>query len=283
MFDRNTFANYHNINTNRNIIQPKNKYDSYAVDAEGNSWGFIESLGLYEQADTGVRKDAQQFQLMNIDIVAHSYGGDSISGGAGGGPPRKLSQILKLAFGPGSGTPITTQPGGLAFGSVGDNILSPDHDAGADGGGGGTDWAMGTGIQLRLFPGSVMLTKGTNDGTISVGETDNITNGYQHVGGTDAANKAATAAYFALFSGSATLRSNVADTSSTDVGRALATVAGTLDLNNGGDGIAGSAQPSYLNVTRATTHDGSFANPSTIDIDANSEDTYEFTLTITEI
>jgi len=281
MFDRNTFANYHNINTNRNIIQPKNKYDSYAVDAEGNSWGFIESLGLYEQADTGVRKDAQQFQLMNIDIVAHSYGGGD-DRDDGGRSPRKLSQILKLAFGPGSGTPITTQPGGLAFGSVGDNILSPDHNAGAAGSGGGTDWAVFPGgTQLRLFPGSVMLEKGTNDGTTSVGESS-VTNGYQHTGLSTTANKAATGAYFALFSGSVTLRSNVADTSSTDVDRALATVAGTLDLNNGGDNIAGSSQANYVNVTRRINHDGSFANHTTLDLDANSEDTYEFTLTITE-
>lgn len=83
MFDRNTFANYHNANINRLY---ETRYDGYVTDAEGKQWGFIKSLNLYEQAETGIRKDPAQFQMMNIQTLSDassslsdpSSGGDSV-------------------------------------------------------------------------------------------------------------------------------------------------------------------------------------------------------------
>lgn len=72
MFDRETFAHFHNTNANTGFNPSVNRYDGYVQDAEGKPWGFIKSLNLYEQAETGIRKDPAQFQLMNIDILGYS-------------------------------------------------------------------------------------------------------------------------------------------------------------------------------------------------------------------
>ena len=75
MFDRETFAHFHNTNVNTGFNPSTNRYDGYVQDAEGKPWGYIKSLNLYEQAETGIRKDPAQFQLMNIDILGYSDGG----------------------------------------------------------------------------------------------------------------------------------------------------------------------------------------------------------------
>jgi len=58
-----------NSRTGFNPVQ--NIYDGYVQDAEGKQWGWIKSLNLYEQPETGLRKDPAQFQMMNIDILGY--------------------------------------------------------------------------------------------------------------------------------------------------------------------------------------------------------------------
>ena len=71
MFNKDAFLGHHAINVRTGFDYRNNSYDGYVTDAEGKPWGFIKSLNLYEQAETGIRKDPAQFQLMNIDILGY--------------------------------------------------------------------------------------------------------------------------------------------------------------------------------------------------------------------
>jgi len=86
MFNKDAFFNHHAVNARTGFDYRKNIYDGYVTDAEGKQWGWISTMNLYEQPETGIQKSPAQFQLMNIDILGYSSND--------GGPPGEGRNIL---------------------------------------------------------------------------------------------------------------------------------------------------------------------------------------------
>lgn len=78
MFNKDSFLHYHTTNAHTGFRPDRTVYEGFVQDAEGKPWGFLKSLNLYEQQETGIRMDPAQFQRYNIDILGYgSNDGDS--------------------------------------------------------------------------------------------------------------------------------------------------------------------------------------------------------------
>lgn len=78
MFNKDSFIHYHAANARTGFTPTNSVYEGFVQDVEGKPWGFIKSLNLYEQQQTGIRMDPAEFQRYNIDILGYgSNDGDS--------------------------------------------------------------------------------------------------------------------------------------------------------------------------------------------------------------
>ena len=274
MFDRSTFAHYHNVNANTGFHPAVRRYDGYVRDAEGKPWGYIREQNLYEQAETGLRVNPAEFQRRNIDVLGYaSDGGDRVT------PPYMASQTLVIQF----GDATDHSAGGKVVSSVGDNILAHGYD-GSGAGGGQADWWHTNGVRMRLFAGEYMQTLGPFLTATTVEQNSSSSDFgqntvYKHSGspGADAsaqatADKAATCEYFRHFIGTMTLTKN---------GVAMS---GTHDLTGSGTRLNGNCQQSYSNVDTNISDDIS-GSPDFAAGAGNDtfEDDYVATLVITQV
>ena len=71
MFNKDSFLHYHTTDVHSGFRPEKTVYEGFVQDSEGKPWGFIKSLNLYEQQQTGIRMDPAEFQRYNIDILGY--------------------------------------------------------------------------------------------------------------------------------------------------------------------------------------------------------------------
>jgi hypothetical protein len=71
MFNKDSFLHYHSMNSRTGFNPTKSVYEGFVQDAEGKPWGWLKSMNLYEQQETGIRMDPAEFQRYNIDILGY--------------------------------------------------------------------------------------------------------------------------------------------------------------------------------------------------------------------
>lgn len=86
MFNKDSFIHYHAANARTGFTPTNSVYEGFVQDAEGKPWGFIKSLNLYEQQQTGIRMDPAEFQRYNIDILGYGSNDGGTSNRPTGSP-----------------------------------------------------------------------------------------------------------------------------------------------------------------------------------------------------